>query len=73
MPVVCVAALTTKVKPFPAIAPILPANDPLPQRGQILAFQVLTIDQARLDGYMASISRRQLEELKRALRLVWDL
>ncbi|MEU6041111.1 type II toxin-antitoxin system PemK/MazF family toxin [Actinomadura sp. NPDC047616] len=73
MPVVSIAAVSSKIKPFNRIAPILPENNPLPQKSQILAFQILTVDQKRLDKYCGCLDDQQEIELKEALRLVWDL
>ncbi|MDL4820917.1 type II toxin-antitoxin system PemK/MazF family toxin [Actinomadura opuntiae] len=73
MPVVSIAAVSSKIKSFNRIAPILSENDPLPQKSQILAFQVLTVDQKRLDGYCGRLNDQQTIDLKEALRLVWDL
>ena len=73
MPVIVVAAITSKVKPARRVCIDLPQGKPLPLASQILAFQVTTIDKSRLDGYLGVLDASQLEELKAALRLVWDL
>ncbi|MEV7970028.1 type II toxin-antitoxin system PemK/MazF family toxin [Sphaerisporangium sp. NPDC088356] len=74
MPVVVVASMTTKIKPaLQKIVVTLPAGQPLQHAGQILAFQVMTIDQGRLGNYMGTLDKNQVEDLKTALRTVWDL
>lgn len=75
MPVVCIAALTTKIKPGigAGISVILPAGRPLTQQSQILPFQVMTVDQVRLTGYMAAPAAEQLDDLAAKLKLCWGL
>jgi mRNA-degrading endonuclease toxin of MazEF toxin-antitoxin module len=74
MPVVVVAAMTTAIKPaLQKIAVTLPAGRPLQKPGQVLAFQIMTIDQSRLGTYMGTLDKNQVEDLKAALRVVWDL
>jgi len=72
MPVVVVAALTTKIKSLRIVVD-LPAGDPLQKQGQILPFQVATIDKTRLDGYMGVLSAAQVKDLEDKLRLCWGL
>jgi mRNA-degrading endonuclease toxin of MazEF toxin-antitoxin module len=72
MPVVVVAALTTAIKNS-RLAVYLPAGQPLPRAGEILAFQVATIDKSRLDGYMGTLSNEQLGDLRDKLKLCWGL
>lgn len=75
MPVVCVAALTTKIKPGigTGISVLLPAGSPLPEAGQILPFQVMTIDQDRLQKYAGTLTPAQLQDVTKKLRLCWGL
>jgi mRNA-degrading endonuclease toxin of MazEF toxin-antitoxin module len=72
MPVVVVAAITTKIKPF-VFTVDLPEGKPLREHSQILAFQVSTIDQARLDGYLGVLDSQQVADLKQALKVAWGL
>jgi len=72
MPVVVVAAITTKIKSF-SFTVDLPQGQPLEERSQILAFQVTTIDQSRLDGYMGALDAQQVVDLKNALRTAWGI
>jgi mRNA interferase MazF len=73
MPVVEVAAVTTKIKSWSRIAVNLPAGDPLPEASQVLAFQVSTIDKSRLDGYVGVLSPAQLNQVRDSLRFLWGL
>jgi mRNA interferase MazF len=73
MPVVMVAAITTKIKPAYTVTVILPAGKPLERECQILAFQIMTVDKSRLDDYMACLEASQLEELENAMRRAWGL
>ncbi|WP_326635594.1 type II toxin-antitoxin system PemK/MazF family toxin [Streptosporangium sp. NBC_01755] len=74
MRVVVVAAMTSQVKPsLTKVAVMLPRNQPLKKEGQILSFQIMTIDKARLGGYMGCLDKNQIEDLKESLRFVWDL
>jgi mRNA-degrading endonuclease toxin of MazEF toxin-antitoxin module len=72
MPVVVVAAISTKIKPF-SFTVDLPEGQPLEEHSQVLAFQVVTIDQSRLDGYLGALDEQQLAGLKNALRTAWGL
>lgn len=72
MPVVAVAALTTRIKQSQLVVD-LPAGQPLQQAGQILPFQVMTISKDRLDGYMGMLSPVQIRALESKLRLCWGL
>jgi mRNA-degrading endonuclease toxin of MazEF toxin-antitoxin module len=72
MPVVVVAAMTSKIKRYQTVV-TLPAGNPLPRAGQILAFQVTTLDKTRLKKYLGSLTSNQIVDLKRALRIAWDL
>ena len=73
MPVVVVAAITTKIKPVYTVTVILPEGKPLSHKCQILAFQLMTIDKSRLDGYMGHLEASQIEDLENALRRAWGL
>ena len=72
MPVVVVAAITTKIKSF-SFTVDLPQGQPLEEHSQILAFQVTTIDQSRLDGYLGALDAQQVAGLKNALRTAWGI
>jgi mRNA interferase MazF len=72
MPVVVVAAITTKIKPF-SFTVDLPQGKPLPEHSQVLAFQVLTIDKTRLAQYEGSLDEDQIAKLKDALKTAWGL
>lgn len=73
MPVVVVAAITSQIKPAMHTTVILPENKPLPKESQILAFQVVTIDQSRLERYLGCLDAQQTLQLNSALRLAWGL
>jgi mRNA interferase MazF len=73
MPVVVVAAITSKIKPALQVTVTLPAGKPLPQAGQILAFQVMTIDKQRLGKHAGRLDAAQIADLEKALRLSWGL
>jgi mRNA-degrading endonuclease toxin of MazEF toxin-antitoxin module len=72
MPVVVIAAITTKIKSF-SFTVDLPQGQPLEEHSQILAFQVTTIDQSRLDGYLGALDAQQVVDLKNALRTAWGI
>lgn len=72
MPVVVVAAISTKIKSF-SFTVDLPEGKPLEEHSQVLAFQVVTIDQSRLGGYLGSLDGEQAAGLKNALRTAWGL
>lgn len=73
MPVVMVAAITTKIKPNFRVTVTLQAGEPLQPKCQILAFQVVTIDKSRLGRYEGCLDADQLHELEDKMRLVWGL
>jgi len=66
-----VLAVTTQVKPS-RIAVTLP-QDVTGRLCQILPWQVMTIAESRLDGYLAALSREQLTDVNKALAQVWTL
>jgi mRNA interferase MazF len=72
MPVVAVAAISTKIKPYNFTVD-LPPGKPLTKHSQILAFQVITVDRSRLDGYMGTLDAEQIGKLEAALRVAWGL
>jgi mRNA-degrading endonuclease toxin of MazEF toxin-antitoxin module len=72
MPVVVVAAITTKIKSF-SFTVDLPQGQPLEEHSQILAFQVTTIDQSRLDGCLGALDAQQIVDLKNALGTAWGI
>jgi mRNA interferase MazF len=72
MPVVVVAAMTSVVKTS-RLALTLPAGEPMEREGQILPFQVTTVDKSRLEDYAGSLSAYQVLELERRMRLCWGL
>lgn len=72
LPVVTVAAVTTRIRDENSpIALVLPAGQPLPERSCVLAFQVMTVDQARLDSLAGILSADQIVALDQRLRNVW--
>ena len=72
MPVVVVAAITSKVNRS-RLALYLPAGRPLMREGEVLPFQVVTIDQSRLEDKIGSLQLDQIHALEAKLRLSWGL
>lgn len=72
LPVVVVAAVTSKVRSSP-ICVHLPAGSPLPQASMIMPFQVVTVDQSRLESYCGALDAAQLLDLEHKMRLCWGL
>ena len=73
MPTVIVAAITTTVRQGSSIAVTLPAGQPLKRESQIMAFQVMTVDQSRLGNYAGCLDQAQIADLEKAMRLAWGL
>jgi mRNA-degrading endonuclease toxin of MazEF toxin-antitoxin module len=78
MPTVVVAALTTSVRDSTRagrspVSVFLPAGQPLPDEGSLLAFQVMTIDKVRLAQYIARLTPVQLVQVDAALRTSFGL
>ena len=73
MPVVMVAAITSKIKPAYRSTVILPAGSPLKRMSQILAFQIMSIDKSRLGTRVGRLDASQVRELESAMRYVWGL
>jgi mRNA interferase MazF len=73
MPVVVIAAVTTKDKSRFATCVELPAGRPLEQRSFVLPFQILTVDKSRLGDCAGRLDIEQIVDLERALRLCWGL
>ncbi|MEU7952596.1 type II toxin-antitoxin system PemK/MazF family toxin [Micromonospora chalcea] len=73
MPVVIIAALSTKVRLGSRVSVHLPAGQPLPKEGSVLAFQVMTADKSRLKDFAGRLSKSQLQQLDDALRLSFGL
>jgi mRNA interferase MazF len=72
--VVTVAAITSKVKNRSSrVQVILPPGQPLKQESSILAFQVVSIDKSRLDGFVGVLTPPQIIQLNQALRAAWDI
>jgi mRNA interferase MazF len=72
MNVVTVAALTSQVKGG-KLGVHLPAGHPLDKEGEILPFQIVSIDKNRLERYAGSLSDDQIAELDAKLKLCWGL
>lgn len=72
MPVVMVAAITTKIKPF-SFTVDLPQGKPLTEHSQILGFQVMSIAKDRLERYAGTLDAQQIRDLENALRTAWGL
>lgn len=74
MPVVTVAAVTSKIKNFGnEVSLYLPEGEPLPKASSVLAFQVRTIDRVRLIRTAGNLTPEQLAELDRVLKRAWGL
>ncbi|WP_078912460.1 type II toxin-antitoxin system PemK/MazF family toxin [Streptomyces sp. NRRL S-646] len=73
MPVVVVAAVTTRIREGSKIQVTLEAGDPLPQRSAILGFQVTTIDQARLEQPGGRLRAEQIDELDEVISRCFGL
>ncbi|MGK3939785.1 type II toxin-antitoxin system PemK/MazF family toxin [Streptomyces caeruleatus] len=73
MPTVLIAAITTTVREGSPVQVTLEAGDPLPRRSSILGFQIMTIDQSRLQNQVGRLRPEQLEELKKVLALCFGL
>lgn len=72
MPVVVVAAVTSKLKNSRLVVR-LPAGQPLKLESDVLAFQVVSVDKSRLRSYEGSLTADQLREVEQKLRLCWGL
>jgi mRNA-degrading endonuclease toxin of MazEF toxin-antitoxin module len=73
MPVVAVAAITSKDKSGLATCVELAKGQPLPQRSFVLPFQITNLDKTRLERYVGRLTIDQVVDLERALRLCWGL
>ncbi|MEU6849128.1 type II toxin-antitoxin system PemK/MazF family toxin [Actinacidiphila alni] len=73
MNTVVVAAMTTKVRENSKITVTLEADDPLPNRGDILGFQVTTIDQGRLERLDGQLRPEQIAELDEVIARCFGL
>lgn len=72
--VVVVAAITTEKKQwYPSVTVNLPAGRPLRRECQILVFQVVTVDKSRLTECKGQLDANQVEELKNAMCVTWEL
>lgn len=77
-PVVVVAAITSSPRALAMrrSSPVcvhLPQGQPTPEESLILGFQVMTAAQARLEGYIGTLTAPQLLQLDAALRLSFGL
>ncbi|MFE0861454.1 type II toxin-antitoxin system PemK/MazF family toxin [Streptomyces rochei] len=73
MRTVLIAAITTTVREGSRVQLTLEAGDPLPRRSSILGFQVMTIDQSRLQKHAGRLRPEQLEDLNGVLALCFGL
>ncbi|WP_162872970.1 type II toxin-antitoxin system PemK/MazF family toxin [Austwickia chelonae] len=71
-PTVVVAAVTTTTKRS-KLGVLLPAGQPCEQESMVMPWQVLTVDQSRLDGQIGALNEEQVRELNRTLMLCWGL
>ena len=71
---VVVAVMTTKVaaKKFP-VNVYLPANDPLPEEGEVRCRSLYELPKDELKGYRASLTVAQMSEVDAALRVALSL
>ena len=74
LPVVTIAAITSQIRDEKSpIALVLEPGDPLEKRSSIMAFQVRTIDKARLKRFIGPLRPEQIEQLNEKLRFTWGL
>lgn len=73
VPVVTVAAVSTKIKPFGNVAPIFPKGQPFPEESQVLCFQLTTAARERLGALICRLDPAQMTRVDAALRLCWGL
>lgn len=73
LPVVTIAAITTKKRASSPLQLVLPRGRPCAQESAVLGFHVVSIDKGRLDGFVGSLDAEQMESLRRLLRNVWAL
>jgi mRNA interferase MazF len=73
MPVVVIAGVTTAVRPGSPIQVHLPAGSPLERESAVLGFQVMTVDQARLESYAGVLTKDQLDELDQVVSRCFGL
>jgi len=73
MSVCVVAAMSSQIKSFDRIGPVLEAGNPCELRTQVLAFQVLTVDQGRLGRFVGSLTPEQQVTVDGALKFAWGL
>lgn len=66
-----VLALTTKVKPS-QIAVTLPATV-TGKVCQVLPWQIMTVSENRLDGWLCDLDSEYMRQVEHALHLVWRL
>jgi mRNA-degrading endonuclease toxin of MazEF toxin-antitoxin module len=55
------------------VAVFLPAGRPLNRDCQIKAFQIMTVDQSRLEDYKGRLDTNQILALDNAMREAWGL
>lgn len=72
MPVVVVAAITSQIKGG-NLCVLLPEGKPLPKRGEIMPFQVMTVSKDRLGDFAGSLRLDQIKALEAKMRLCWGL
>ncbi|WP_448222462.1 type II toxin-antitoxin system PemK/MazF family toxin [Gordonia iterans] len=78
MNVVVTVALTTSVRPAvregrSPVSVFLPEGEPLDKEGCVLAFQVTTLDQERLEKYAGELSTEQMRQVDRAIAASFGL
>jgi len=74
LPVVVTTSITTTIASRNnPLTPILPAGHPLSQESAVLTFQVRTLDQTRLDGYLGILTPSQMAQVRQGIARVFGL
>lgn len=72
MNTVLVAAMTTTMRDGPLSVPI-PAVGKLTKDGCVLVFQLMTIDKTCLGGYLATLTRNQIDQVNARMKIALGL
>ena len=73
MRTVVIACISSTITPASRVAVFLPAGRPLNRDCQIKAFQIMTVDQSRLEDYKGRLDTNQILALDNAMREAWGL
>lgn len=70
---VVVAAITTKIREDSPVTAVLEAGQPCPERCGVMTWQITTVSQDRIENYIGQLTKEQMNDVDRKIRLSFGL